>query len=134
MRSWIDSAARNSKGKLPLTMILGESRSKYRQQRQPEPRNQSSGPLLTMACTCDGAAGARALIGLLRNSHLNLDDIDFDARVDEWSIYNSKITQRVKDSHLIVLGTPEVNIFAVFLHGLVKNFHYGRNRPILGRR
>jgi hypothetical protein len=80
-----------------------------------------------MACTCDGAGGARALIGLLRHSHLSLDDLDFDAEVDEWSLYNPKIVQRVKESHLIVLGTPEVNVFAVFLHGLVKDFHYGRD-------
>jgi hypothetical protein len=32
----------------------------------------------------------------------------------------------VRESHLIVLGTPEVNIFAVFLHGLVRDFHFGQ--------
>lgn len=121
--SWIDTAARNAKGKLPLTMILGESRSDYRLPRQPSGEDASGDePWLTMACTCDGAGGARAVFGLLRDSHLSLDKVDFDALVDEWSL----VPQRVKESHLIILGTPEVNIFGTFLHGLVKDFHYGQ--------
>jgi hypothetical protein len=62
LRSWIRAAAENAEGKLPLTMILGESRSKYRQPRQPSPQTPSQVRQLTVACTCDGAAGVVALI------------------------------------------------------------------------
>jgi hypothetical protein len=128
LHSWIDTAWRNREGKLPLTMILGETWSNYRKARQPlQKGRQSSGPLLNMAYTCDGAAGTRALIGLLRNSHLSLDDLDFSAVIDEWTLIYSGVRQRVKNSHLIVLGTPEVNILATILHGLVRDFHYGRD-------
>lgn len=126
LSSWIDNANRNSQGKLPVTLILGESSSDYRKTRAGLLLNQSQIRPLNMAHTCDGAAGAQAIIGMLRKSHVNLEDLDFNAIIDEWNSKYPDLCQCVKNSHLIVIGTPEVNIFATLLHGLVKDFHFGQ--------
>lgn len=124
--TWIKNADRNSDGKLPLALVLGETQSAHRRSRQPRPARHRPGAVgnrLTMACTSDGAAGARAALGLLRASRLKLADVDFDARIDEWP----SLCKRLPQSHLIVIGTPEVNICATFLHALVQDFHFGNS-------
>ncbi len=138
LRSWIGSATRNSEGKLPLTMVVGESWSDYRQTRGGLLRRLSQTRALNMAFTSDGAAGAEAVVGLLRHSELSLQDVDFQAVIDEWCAKYPEVCQRVKNSHLVVVGTPEVNIFATFLHGMARDFHFGRrcmaSGPILNGR
>lgn len=126
LSSWLDMARKNEKGKVPLTLVLGESSSGYRKARGAT-RISSPSRLLNMAYTCDGAAGARAVIGLIQNSQISLEDVDFNALIDEWCLKDATNADGIRNSHLIVLGTPEVNIFAVFLHGLVHDFHYGRD-------
>jgi hypothetical protein len=67
-----------------------------------------------------------ALLGVLRASGLGLERGDIHAVIDEWTLTNPTVLQQVKNSHLVVVGTPEVNILGAFLHGFVKDFHFGQ--------
>lgn len=124
--SWIEKAALNDKNALPLTVIVGETRSPLRSDRQPS--NNVHERRLSIACTCDGVAAMEALVGLLRQvrAGVGLDCVDFRAAVDEWSLQDDDIPARVKKSHLLVVGTPEVNIYACFLHRLAHDFYFGQ--------
>lgn len=114
---WIASAKRTAEGQLSLTLVVGETSSKFRDTRKDAPKSKK----LTMAKTCDGAFGARVIVGLLRASKVSLETVDFSAAVDEWP----SLGNRLANSHLVVIGSPEVNICAAFLHGLVPDFHFG---------
>ncbi len=115
--NWHHSNDGDQKGRFPLTVVVGETDSIHRDTRQNAPHSGK----MTMAKTCDGVFGARAAVGLMRTGSMNLAEVDFDAVVDEWP----ESDERLANSNLLVIGSPEVTTCAAFLHGLVADFYFG---------
>lgn len=116
--------------KIKLMLVLGESRGDFRRMRAERFHGDH---MMTIAGTCDGVGGARAIVGLLQQSGLQLEQLDFEAQLDEWPT----VAQQADRRHLVIVGTGEVNIFATFLHLLVQEFFCGDcewppNSPSLG--
>jgi hypothetical protein len=69
----------------------------------------------------DGLAGARAVVALAAKLRGRDEPLRFAAVADQWP----EIEQYLASSHLVVIGSPEVNACATFLHGIVEGFFFG---------
>jgi hypothetical protein len=97
-------------------IVGGESRGQHRV--DPDWQLDHEGKL-TAAATSDGVGGILAATGLLCQFGLSHEQID--PVVDEWTM----AWDNVDKQHVVVIGTGEVNIFALFLHRLVKGMFFG---------
>jgi hypothetical protein len=117
LADWLNRAADEAKGAIKLRLVVGQSRGTHRR----EPDDKYTEPMMIRAATSDGASGAELLLGLLRQTSVDLKRIDFKSLVDE----RSETPDEIGDSHLIVVGTGEVNIVAAYLHGLATDLFFG---------
>lgn len=108
-----------------LTLILGETRNRFPRERQ---KRDAKFPM-TIAATSDGVAACNVLSGALRSPALT-QLLTTEAIVDEWIRPDDP---RVCESNLVIFGSGEVNLAALFLNGLVNDFFYGddNDKPIL---
>lgn len=111
-----------------LTVIVGETRNRL-QRAQTGP----GAPCLSAAATSDGVAAIDCTLGLLgqiaaasKGGTLDMSQGRPRCIVDEWLGWEG---ERLRESNLVVVGTPEVNLVALFLHGLVTEFYYGEKWP-----
>jgi len=107
-----------------LTMVVGETRN--RPQREDVSPDQ---PCMTAAATSDGVAAFDCALSIIK--HLASEDrnnawqwlrLSAQCIVDEWVCEEGT---RLDSTHIISIGSPEVNLVSLFLHGMVPSFHYG---------
>lgn len=117
--NWLTRAKRNEAKKLPITLVVGESRGKHRLNRSEREHNDGRA---TTAGTVDAMGGVRVVMALLRDADIELKNVDCHAVLDEWMQ-----PQATTQSHLVVVGSGEVNLYALFLNGLVQDYRFGEN-------
>src|SRR5207247_1471343 len=112
LMNWIEAAVLNDRGQLPLTIVVGERGGNHRTSRRESERGK-----MIAAGKSDLAAGKRAAQALAcrLKTPLHLHNVTDENGADRF----------IDRTHLIVMGSPEVNACATFLHGLVQGFHYG---------
>ncbi|MCI0379399.1 MAG: toll/interleukin-1 receptor domain-containing protein [Gemmataceae bacterium] len=122
LRGWLQSSSRLKKP-VAVTLVAGESHSDNRLnvvQRKP------NDGMMTSAGSCDAVSGAKAAMSLFARARLPLRRLQFEAVLDEWP----KAARLARTSHLIVVGTGEVNLLAHFLNRLGHQYSFGQpNNP-----
>lgn len=108
---------RGTTSSVPVSLVLGQSFGEFRSCRDDRTIGDRK---LTLAGTSDGVGGAVALAALARHSGATRD-LKVDGWLDEWPEKCSRVTQ----SHLLVVGTADVNLYAAFLCGLVFDVSFG---------
>ena len=105
-----------------LTQILGETR--FRNERD---KLEIDAPFpMTGAATSDGVAACNILSRVLASSAL-AQSVTTKTIIDEWICEGQT---EVSKSHLVVIGSGEVNLAALFLNGLVNEFYYGASKDV----
>ena len=118
LQTWIESITRSDEP-TKIMLILGESRGSRVAKKDRKPDDGKMIP----AGTSDGIGLAIAIAGIMTNAGTKAHKISIDGGLDEWD----QSVNEADKSHLIIVGTGEINIFATFLHGLVENFYFGNS-------
>jgi hypothetical protein len=121
--NWIDTAFAEPPNR--LTAIVGETRGRPQRDRDMPHR-------MTAAATSDGVAAFECAFGIhdiVTAARADTSELRTKCIVDEWLTPNE---DTLRNTNLIVIGSGEVNLAALFLNGLVPGFHYGQELWDLG--